>query len=260
LPVGSDASVVARIEDALVRAAAVLQQFQPGAVKFEYKAPRHPVTEADRRVNEMLRETLVRDGEGWLSEESTDEPARLQRERVWIVDPVDGTQEFIDGIPEWGVSIAYVENGSATAGGILNPVTRETFLGSCGSGVTLNGQRVRVSERTSLTGAVVLASRSEVRRGEWQKHAGAPFQTRAVGSVAYKLALVAAGMADATWSAKAKHEWDIAAGVALVEAAGGVVRSIGGEAIRFNRPNPRVPGLIACAPALYDQIAGLNQL
>lgn len=248
--------VLARIEEGLARAAAILREFQPGAVKVSYKSAHDPVTEADLRVNQALYETLVAEGEGWLSEEGP--PARVDRERAWVVDPIDGTREFIKGVPEWCVSIAFVESGVAVAGGVLNPATGESFLGSRDAGVRRNGVPAHVSGRTSLAGSLVLASRSEIERGEWKRYERAPFQVRAVGSIAYKLAMVAAAQADATWTARPKHEWDIAAGVALVEAAGGVVRTLEGAPLRFNQRNVEVASLVACTPGMYEAIAALH--
>jgi myo-inositol-1(or 4)-monophosphatase len=204
-----------------------------------------------------LREALLREGEGWLSEESADDLARLKKQRVWVVDPLDGTLEFVAGIPEWCISIGLVEEGRAVAGGVANPATGETFLGSLESGLTYNGKPARASVRTTLEGAVVLASRSEVYRGEWGAFLKASFIVRPMGSVAYKLALVAAGLADATWTLTPKHEWDVAAGVALVEAAGGFVECLDKSAPTFNNQSPLFPGLIAGGLRLREKIRAL---
>lgn len=244
------AQIVRRIEEALHLASSAISPFLVAAPKIEFKSARDPVTEADHAVNRVLHDALLREDEGWLSEESADDHSRLRRERVWVVDPIDGTREFISRIPEWCISIAFVENGRAVAGGICNPLTNEIFLGAVGEGIALNGARVSASQCARLQGAVVLASRSELARGDWASFQNAPFVTRPMGSVAYKLALVAAGLADATWTASPKNEWDIAAGVALVEAAGGFARNWDGSALRFNRPSPLLSGLLAYAPQL----------
>jgi myo-inositol-1(or 4)-monophosphatase len=244
---------LARIHAALDRAADVLAAVG-GPARVERKKGGSPVTAADRAVDRALRDALPRDGEGWLSEESADDPARLACRRVWIVDPIDGTQEYVDGVPEWCVSVALAVDGETVAGGILNPAARERIVGAVGSGVERNGTAVRVTGRAELAGAVVLASRTETRRGDWERHRGAPFEFRPTGSVAYKLARVAAGLADATWSQVRKNEWDVAAGVALVRAAGGSVRSLGAEPLAFNRADPRVPGLLASGPGLMEPI------
>jgi len=242
--------IVKRIEEALAAAARSISPFLAGKDTVEFKSGRNPVTEADRTANRILRAELLQGEEGWLSEESVDDLSRLGKECLWVVDPIDGTSEFISGIPEWCISVAFVENGRAVAGGICNPVTKEVFLGAAGEGVSLNGDSVTVSRCQNVEGAVVLASRSEVARGEWDCFRDAPFITRPMGSVAYKLAHVAAGMADATWTGSPKHEWDIAAGVALVEAAGGFVRNLNGSEIRFNNRSPLLPGLLACGSQL----------
>src|SRR5580658_5932043 len=113
----SSVETLERIHSALEAAREVLNRFTPGAIETEYKAGHDPVTEADRAVDAVLRKTLLRDGEGWLSEESADDLSRLDKSRVWVVDPLDGTREFVMGLPEFCVSIGFVENGKPVAGG-----------------------------------------------------------------------------------------------------------------------------------------------
>jgi myo-inositol-1(or 4)-monophosphatase len=255
-PPSSPADVLGRIGEALQAAVAVFARFQSGAIASEDKAGgRGPVTEADRAVDELLARTLPREGEGWLSEESRDDDRRLGKRRVWAVDPLDGTKEFVHGIPEWCVSVGLVEDGWPIAGGIANPATGEVFLGAIGRGVTYNGRPAGVSTRASVDGAVVLASRSEVDRGDWSRYERAPFVVKPMGSVAYKLALVAAGLADATWTLAPKHEWDVAAGVALVLAGGGRVRTLDGTPLAFNQRRPWLSGLAAYPERLEPALA-----
>ena len=248
-----------RIDEALEAAREVFSRYTPGAVEARRKASGQPgfdpVTEADTEVDTLLRRLLPRDGEGWLSEETTDDPSRLERDRVWVVDPLDGTREFVEGIPEWCVSVGLVLGGEPVAGGILNPATGQKILGARGHGVTLDGQPARVSGRPGLAGATVLASRSEVRRKEWEGYREDLFTIRPCGSVAFKLAQVAAGLADATWTLVPKHEWDVAAGVALILAAGGTVwEHEPGTAVPFNRPKPKLTRLLAAPPQLVGEI------
>jgi myo-inositol-1(or 4)-monophosphatase len=250
----SGEELLKRIKNALEAAVESISSFVPGAVAAEFKIGDDPITEADRAANRILRQILKRDGEGWLSEESFDDSARLGNERVWVVDPLDGTREFVAGIPEWCISVGFVENGKAVAGGVCNPSTRELFLGAVGQGITLNGKTVSPSNCRRLSEAVVLASRSEVERGEWDCFRQAPFVTKPMGSVAYKLALVAAGLADATWTLAPKSEWDIAAGVALLECGGGFARKIDNSLIHFNQKSTRLPGLLACGPNLLEEL------
>ncbi len=243
-----------RISEALERAKSILTEFTAGQVDHRLKSGGDPVTEADTRVNDALRECLPRGDEGWLSEETVDDPVRLERERVWIVDPLDGTREFVAGIPEWCVSIGLVEAGRAVAGGICNPTTAQTILGSVEDGVFLNGAPCGTRAAEALADREVLASRSEVKRGEWKRFDSAPFRVRPMGSVAYKLSLVAAGLSDATWTLVPKHEWDVAAGTALVRAAGGVVWIPGGSEPMFNQKSPKLPGLVASPASLERPI------
>lgn len=248
---------LARVGQALEEAAAVLRRLAPdtpGDIEVRHKTGDDPVTEADLAVDALLRRLLPRDGDGWLSEETKDDPSRLQARRVWVVDPLDGTREFVTAIPEWSVSIGLVLDGEPVVGGICNPATGERILGARGRGVTLNGRPAGVSARPGLAGATVLASRSEVKRGEWNGYREGLFTIRPCGSVAYKLAQVAAGLADATWTLVPKHEWDVAAGVALVLAAGGTIVSASPEEARFNRPHPKLSRLIAAPPQLVPEI------
>jgi myo-inositol-1(or 4)-monophosphatase len=249
----SYSDVLERIHAAIHAAREVFARFTPGNIAAEFKLGHDPVTEADRALDSVLRRNLLRAGEGWLSEESADDPSRLACTRVWVVDPLDGTREFVEGIPEFCVSIAMVEGGRPVAGGICNPVTDETFVGALDGGVTYNGARAQVSQRTTLKDSVVLASRTETKRGEWVRFQSAPFTIRPTGSVAYKLARVSAGLADITFTLTPKHEWDVAAGVALVTSAGGFVETLRGP-LTCNREEPLLDGLIACGPFLKDQL------
>jgi myo-inositol-1(or 4)-monophosphatase len=253
----SYASILERIHAAIGAARPVFARFTPGEIEAEYKVGHDPVTEADRALDAVLHKELLREGEGWLSEESVDDPIRLQRSRVWVVDPLDGTREFVKGIPEFCVSIGFVENGRPVAGGIYNPATDETFLGSIDSGVTYNGKPSQPSQRKSLDGALVLASRSEVKRGEWKPFENAAFKIRPMGSVAYKLALVSAGLADVTFTLTPKNEWDVVAGAALVQSAGGFVSTLEKADLTANRRDPLLSGLLASGPFLRDKLLAL---
>src|SRR5271155_6285807 len=253
----SNAETLQLIQAAIEAARVVFSRFTAGAIETEYKIGHDPVTEADRALDAVLRKELLRDGEGWLSEESVDDYTRLEKSRVWVVDPLDGTREFVQGIPEFCVSIGYVENGRPVAGGICNPATNEIFLGSLESGVTYNGNPAQPSQRNTLDGALVLASRSEVKRGEWKAFENSGFKIRPMGSVAYKLALVSAGLADITFTLTPKNEWDVVAGAALVQSAGGFVSTLERTALTANRRNPLLPGLLASGPLLKDKLLSL---
>lgn len=249
--------ILERIQSALQASRKIFERFTPGKIDAEYKSGHDPVTEADLAVNALLHKELLREGEGWLSEENADDFSRLQKQRVWIVDPLDGTREFVAGIPEFCVSIAYAENGCAVAGGICNPITNEVFLGAVGMGVTYNGKPAQTTPRMALKGATILASRSETKRGEWKQFESAGFEIKQMGSVAYKLALVSAGKADATFTLVPKHEWDIAAGAALIESAGGFVRTLDGQPLRCNQKSVLLDGLVAGGAGLQNELMQL---
>ena len=138
-------------------------------------------------------------------------------------------------------------------------MTGQSVVGSLADGVRLNGEPCSTRDVSDLAGAEVLASRSEIARGEWEAAEGRGLHVQPMGSVAYKLCLVACGLADATWTLVPKHEWDVAAGVALVTAAGGEVWTPDGGAPRFNKPRPKFDGLVAApaglAPAIRDWLA-----
>ena len=253
----SQAETLKRIATALSAARSVFDRFTAGAIDAEYKLGHDPVTEADRAADAILRKELLRDSEGWLSEESVDDLSRLEKSRVWVVDPLDGTREFVAGIPEYCISVAMVEDGVPVAGGICNPASGEIFLGSIGGGVTYNGKPARPSARTDLKNSLLLASRSETKRGEWKRFESVQFKIRPMGSVAYKLALVSAGLADATFTLTPKNEWDVAAGAALVQSAGGYVGTLDQQPLRCNQRDPLLSGLVACGLGLRDELLAL---
>jgi myo-inositol-1(or 4)-monophosphatase len=218
----------------------------------------NPVTSADLEADAALREHLsgAFPDYGWLSEETADNPARLSRRRVWIVDPLDGTKEFIKGIPEFVVAIALAEDGVPVLGVTYNPIKRELFWAARGAGCYLDDSPVHVTAAPGLAGSVVLASRSETARGDWKAYKD-QFAAHPIGSVAYKLALVAAGKADGTFTASPKSEWDIASGAALLAEAGGVMTDIHGNPIRFNREQVKLDGFVAAGPALHAALSKL---
>src|SRR5438270_2764007 len=248
------ADILKRIDAALEAARTVFARFTPGEIEAEYKAGHDPVTEADRAVDAALRKELLRDGEGWLSEESVDDASRLDKKHVWVVDPLDGTREFVQGIPEFCVSIGFVENGRPVAGGICNPATKETIIGAVDCGILYNGKPAQPTQKADLKGALILASRSEVKRGEWQQFMNGDFQIRPMGSVAYKLSLVASGHADVTFTLTPKNESDVAAGAALVVRAGASVATLDNAPLTCNHRNPLLTGLLASGPQLREPL------
>lgn len=216
-----------------------------------------PVTEADIAVNEMLEERLkaARPGYGWLSEETPDGPERLEAARAFVIDPIDGTRAFIEGDHNWALTLAVVENGEVIAGVIYLPMADKLYSAARKHGAYLNGERLAVSPRTELDGATMLATRANFEPWFWTG-ARVPNVTRSFrSSLAYRLALVAEGRFDAMLTLRPTWEWDVAAGTLIVEEAGGRVTDRSGAELSFNRPEPRVNGIIAAGPALQTEIS-----
>jgi len=244
-----------------VRAAgeAVLPAFHAGQ-EVRYKAPDQPVTDADLAANRILHDVLLggRPAYGWLSEETKDTPERLSKDRLWVVDPIDGTNSFVKGYPEFAISVALVDGGRAVVGVVLNPATGETYHAVAGGGAFLNGAPIRVSA-TGEAAAVrrIAASRAEMRRGELDRFA-APWRVSPLGSTAYKMAKVADGSFDVFVSAGPKSEWDVAGAAVIVAEAGGRVTRPGGDELRYNQPDPGWRGIVASNALLHDAVLAMN--
>jgi myo-inositol-1(or 4)-monophosphatase len=219
------------------------------------KADGSEVSEADLAVDAALMHALLepRPAYGWLSEESEDDQKRLDRRAVWMVDPIDGTNAFLRHVPEWTVSAALVEDGLPVLGMVFNPATGEFFHAVRGGGAYLNDRRIEVSGRDAIEGARIIASGGLFKKRIW-KEPWPGVESRWVNSVAYRLALVGAGQADATLSLSAKSEWDLAAGVLVVEEAGGTVTDHRGRGFLFNAPVPKFDSLVAAPPLLHAHL------
>ncbi len=210
------------------------------------------VSEADLALDVALKLELhvPRPDYGWLSEETEDDQERLKSDRVWMVDPIDGTNAFLRHVPEWTVSAALVENGLPVLGVVFNPATDEFFHAMRGKGAFLNDKPIAASDKSTLEDALLIASGGLFKKKIW-KEPWPEVKTKWVNSVAYRLALVACGRADATISLSNKSEWDLAAAALIVEEAGGIVTDHHGEAHRYNRESPRFPSLVASGKALH---------
>jgi myo-inositol-1(or 4)-monophosphatase len=247
-------SLTDAVLDAVVAAALdagrAIQAVRAGGIDLAIKGDDSPVTRADHESDALLRARLPRIvPAAWLSEETADDANRLKERRLWVVDPLDGTKEFVEGVPQYAVSIGLVEDGVPVLGVVHNPSSGEVFSARRGGGLRRDGRPAGVRAGRGLG-----ASRSEMKRGEFDPFEGGAWELRPIGSIAYKLALVAAGDLAATVSRGPKHEWDVAGGALLVAEAGGRVADAFGEALRFNRPFPKVKGILAGEPAAFDRV------
>jgi myo-inositol-1(or 4)-monophosphatase len=244
--------------DAALQAGAAIRGFYKDSYTVKEKGEDNPLTDADLASDRILADRLrgAIPGAGWLSEEQADDATRLDREWAWIIDPLDGTKEFTLGIPEFVVSIGLVRGGMPVMGVLYNPIKDELFAGIVGEGASYNGVPCQVSPHAGLVGARVVCSRTEMKKGWFDKWTDR-IALVPVGSVAYKFGRVAAGQAEATFTPQPRNEWDICAGVALVLAAGGRATNARGEAYSFNRANPLVDGVCATNGAVHDPILGL---
>ena len=224
----------------------------------DYKADNSPLTAADLEANRIIRRDLTeRFSEyGWLSEETRDDASRLDCDRVWIVDPIDGTREFVMRIPEYAISVGLAECGEMILGVICNPSTGELYEAVRGGGTKLNGEPV--SSNRSLDGRVIVeASRSDIEKGKFAAFESL-VEIRPCGSIAYKLARVSAGLADSVFSLTPKNEWDIAAGVILVSEAGGKVGRPSGKPLVFNQRKTLLDdGIVAASSCAYDRVCSI---
>lgn len=223
---------------------------------WEKDAGAGPVTEADLAVDAMLKSRLLmaRPGYGWLSEETEDDADRLSRDKVFIVDPIDGTRAFIAGEKTWSHSLAIAENGHVTAAVVYLPLRDELFSATHAGGAFLNAVPIAVSGREILEGASVLTKKQNLEPANWQGGTP-PVQRHFRPSLAYRLALVAQGRFDAMLTLGNTWEWDIAAGTLIAAEAGARVTDREGNAPVFNNPHPALSGILAATGSVH---AGLK--
>lgn len=240
---------------AVKAAAAILKHYGTEGLAVTHKSPRQPLTEADLESNRIVRDAIRNEfpDDAWLSEEDADDLARLKKSRIWIVDPLDGTQEFIDRNPEFAVSIGLVENGIPIVGVICNPVTHELFWAARGCGAFCRDRKISVTDNRDPERIHLIVSRSEYARGEWKRFESR-FHVKPVGGAAYKMALVARGDADACFTLQPKSEWDICAGHVIVTEAGGIVTDAKGASLTYNREKPRFTDLAFGNPRIHAAV------
>lgn len=239
------------------------------ALRFWRRAPRSwekagdagPVSEADLAVDAALRHHLARQRPdyGWLSEETPDDLARLGREQVFVVDPIDGTRSFLEGEASFAISLAVITAGRVTAAVVHLPARHLTYAAHEGGPAMRNGELIQASRRAALAGAEVLTTRASLSPADWP--GGVPEVRRNYRpSLAWRLCLAAEGRFDAMLTLRDTWEWDGAAGALIAERAGCAVSDRHGAALCFNRPLPKLAGIVAAPPALSEQMmAGLGE-
>lgn len=247
--------------DAARQSGEIARSFVGGTLDVQFKAvDDSPVTKADLAVNTRLAQVLrdARPHYGWFSEETPDDPSRLSAERVFIVDPIDGTRSFIEGEKTWAHALAVVENGKPTAAVIYLPMLDKLYAARLGGGASLNGRPIATGAVTTPETAQVLATRASLNPEFWP--GGVPAMRRSHRpSLAYRESLVAEGRFDAMITFRPTWEWDIAAGALILSEAGARITDRHGAALRFNAADPRADGLVAANPhlhrALIDRLA-----
>lgn len=214
-----------------------------------------PVTEADLAIDKMLNAELLsnRPDYGWLSEEAEDNPARLSRRDVFIIDPIDGTRAFIAGEKSFSHSLAIARDGKVAAAAVYVPMMDLLFAASADTPTTLNGDPVRVTDRAEISGATVLAAKPNFFPEHWIGDVP-PVARKFRPSLAYRLSLVAQGRYDAMLTLRDSWEWDIAAGALLVEQAGGRVTDRLDAPLTFNAAHPQTKGCHAANPILHKAL------
>jgi len=215
-------------------------------LKIWEKVPGHPVCETDLAVDAYLRTALLAliPGSGWLSEETADNTDRLKAEYVWLVDPIDGTRDFVRGRPGWSISIALAKAGQPLLGILYAPARQEYWESVRGEGAKRNGSTLTATNRATLPGARVPTDRLP------------PIDSDLVmvekpNSIALRMAMVAADEADLVATLRWGFEWDVAAAALIAEEAGALVTDAWGQPLHFNKTNADAFGVLCCAPAIH---------
>jgi myo-inositol-1(or 4)-monophosphatase len=240
----------ARLEESVREAGALaLSMFRKPLNNWTKGEAQSPVSDADIAVDNLLRERLHDSQIAWLSEESIDDPVRLEARYVWVVDPIDGTRAYIGGLPDWSVSAALVENGRPVAACLFAPVSEEFFSAIAGAGATRNGAAIVVSNGADLAQARIAGPKRLLER---LQAVSPPFTVMPrTHSLALRLARVAEGTFEAAFAGGNSHDWDLAAADLLVHEAGGALSPFGGGSVTYNCPVPRHGMLVAAGKARH---------
>lgn len=234
-----------------------LGHWRGAPASWEKEAGQGPVSVADLAVDRALSERLrgARPGYGWLSEETEDDSGRLLADRVFIVDPIDGTRNFLEGRSTWAISLAIAYRGVVEAAVVAMPAKEQAvYSAAAGVGAWRNGTAIRASGCREVADARVLAPRSVLTAETWGAGGAPPVERHFRPSLAYRLCLVAEGRFDAMMTFRDCWEWDIAAGALIAAEAGARVSDRNGRPLVFNSPLARTPGAVVAAPALHHAL------
>ncbi len=239
------------LRDAALEAGRLALARRERGLRIRSKPGGSPVTDADLAVDALLTRRLraARPAYGWLSEETADDPARLSAERIFVVDPIDGTTAFMKGRPWFSVALAVVEHGRPVVGVVYAPALDELYHAAHGSGARLNEAPIHPSSARSLRNCAMLGDAAAFSTDAWP-----PMRVEKRNSIAYRMALVAAGAFDAAYAPTPKWDWDVCAGAAIAAEAGACVGDHAGRPYRFNQPDPHQPGLLCAAPGIHAQL------
>jgi myo-inositol-1(or 4)-monophosphatase len=243
------------IRGAAIEAGELALQARKNGLKIWSKPGGSPVTDADIAIDTLLKLRLLtaRPNYGWLSEETADDPARLDVPRLFLVDPIDGTAAYLKNKPWFTVCIAVVENGRPTSAVVHAPELNETYEATLGGGAFLNGRPIRPSSTTRLEGAAMLGDARMFADPRWPEPWPA-MRIESRNSIAYRIALVAAGTFDAALALSSKSDWDLAAADLIAREAGACIGDHLGRPFVYNRPAPEQRSLLCAAPGLDELI------
>lgn len=248
----------ALLTHAMHEAGDIARRYFNGNLKSWEKKPGDPVSEADLALDTHFKEklTAARPDYGWLSEETADDKARLEKSRVWIIDPIDGTRSFIAGKPEFTICAALVEDGKPVLGIVYNPILEEYYEAIYGQGAKLNGDLITCSDKADLTDSKLIASRKSFEWHGWLDDVkGASFSH--VNSIAYRMVKVASRHAHASLSLTEKSDWDIAAADIILSEAGGITTTARGEKLVYNRKFVNQKNVISAGMKFHPQLINL---
>lgn len=238
-----------RLEQIVREAGRIAHDLWPGAgheVESWEKEPGSPVCTADLAVDAFLKRELGRllPAAGWLSEETADDPARLSKDLIWLVDPIDGTRDFLRGRSGWAVSVALISAGRPLIGMLAAPARNEEWIAIAGQGASRNGARLAASARKQFPG-------SRVPTDSLSDHDADLHMVDKPNSIALRIAMVAADEADLVATLRWGFEWDIGAAALIAREAGAQTSDAFGQPLAYNKRDPRAFGLLVSSPDIH---------